>query len=159
MAGWIVVVRYESWGLLHHRSAVIIDGRRVARLRRDATQDFMVEAGVHQLRVRQIGYPSKTLEVSVADGEAVVVRTRMRFWATYVTSLFASFTGGIGFWLFAQGPTLPNVVGFSVGLVGLVTLLAARVAISLRPDPAPIPYAQWVRPWPPRGDHELDRAG
>ncbi|MEY9932971.1 hypothetical protein ABH926_007624 [Catenulispora sp. GP43] len=135
VAGWIVLVRHQGWALWDPRFAVLIDGKRTARIARGETRDFTVEAGVHRMRVRQLGYSSRTLEVSVADGETVVVRTRMRFWASYLTNLFASLTGGVGFWLFAQGPTPANVIGFSIGVVGLVTLLALRIALSLRSDP------------------------
>jgi hypothetical protein len=139
VAGWIVVVRHRSIAAWEARFAVFLDGRRVAKLGRDAMQDFPVEAGIHRVRVRQWGYPSKTLTVSVADGETVIVRTRTRFWANFLTSMSGTLIGGRAFWLFSQGLTAANVAICGIGVVGIVVLVGSRVVISLRADPAPAP--------------------
>lgn len=135
MAGWIVVVRRRSHALREARFAVFIDGVRVAKLDRDATRGFQVGAGVHRVRVKQWGYPSKTLEVSVADGETVIVRTRTRFWGNYLTTFSSTLIGGNAFWMCAQKVTPTNTTMFSIGVVGVVVLLWSRAGISLRPDP------------------------
>ena len=135
MAGRIVVVRERRWGGLVPPFAVRIDGRKVGTVGFGKRQGFDVEPGTHRVRTSQLGYSSKTLVVSVAEGETVVVRTGVRFWGNSLNALAGGLIGGVGYWLFGHGATPNRVAGFSAGLALAGIIFAARLMIYLRPDP------------------------
>jgi hypothetical protein len=133
VAGRIMLVR-QSGGPA--RFTVRIDDERVGKLAAATWQAVEVEPGTHRVRVSHSGYSSKTLLVSVAEGEAVVLLSRRRFVVNYLNSLSGALVGGSGYWLFAHGPTPTRLTAFGVGVAGAITVYAARLMISLRPAPA-----------------------
>lgn len=135
MTGEIVVVRDSSLASATARFAVRIDGKRVGKLRQGNSLGFDVPAGVHRVRVTQLGYSSKYLVLSVAEGESVVLRTRIRFWGNFLSGMSASLIGGPGFWLLVR-PTMVTAALFVVGVAGFAGSFAAKTMISLRPDQA-----------------------
>jgi hypothetical protein len=136
VAGRIVVVRDPAVSGWAARFAVRIDDRRVGKVRNGAGRDFEVEPGVHRVRVSQTGFPSRTLVISVADGETVVLRSRVRFWANFLAGMSGCLIGSSCAWLLLAGPTPVRVVNVALGVAGLVAFSASKSLISLRPDPA-----------------------
>ena len=92
--------------------------------------------GTHRVRVSQFGYASRTLAVSVTDGETTVLRSRIRFWANYLNCMMGCLVGGSAVRLFEYGPTPTNVITFAIGAAGVILLYASKLLIRLRLDPA-----------------------
>lgn len=135
MPGEIMVVRDSSLANAAARFAVRIDGKRVGKLRRGSYQSFDVPAGVHRVRMTQLGWSSKSLVLSIEEGETVVLRTRVRFWANFLSGMSGSLVGGPGFLLLVH-PTAVTAALFAIGVTGFAGSFAAKTAISLRPDQA-----------------------
>lgn len=136
MTGRLVIVRQPSWTIWAGRFAVRVDGRKVGKVDRDGSRDFEIEAGTHRVRVTQLGASSRTLVMSVADGETVVLRAGVRYWINVLSNMFGTLIGGSGFWLLAHGPTPTRLAMFAVGVAGSGAVVASRAVIRLRPDPA-----------------------
>ena len=134
MAGRIVVAR-DPGRRWEARLAVRVDGERVGRVAAASWLDFEVEPGAHRVRVSQFGYSSKTLVVSMDDGETVALRSRVRYGVNFLNRMAGSLIGGSVVWLFAQGPTATRLALFTVGVAGTIAVYAARLLISLRADP------------------------
>ena len=134
VAGHIVLARAWDWSLWSPRFSVRIDGERVGKIQRDSSEGFEVAAGLHRIRMSQLGYSSKTLVVSVADGETLVLRTGLRTWINPLLGLSGWLIGASGYPLFAHGPTPINVAGFTIGVALTVAVFASKVLISLRPQ-------------------------
>lgn len=148
MAGRIVVVRNKAWAMLWPRWAVRIDGQRVGKLPIDSWRAFEVDPGVHGVRVSQAGYSSRTAVVSVADHETVVLRSRPRFGILYLNNVSGVIIGISGITLFDKGPTPDRVIVFVLALAVPIMMFAARLAIRLRPDPAPPTTFERAEPLP-----------
>lgn len=136
MAGRIVIIRDRAVSGWTVRLAIRIDARRVGKVRNGDSRRFEVEPGVHRVRVNQTGFASRTLVVSVAEGETVVLRSRVRFWANFLTGMAGALIGSNGVWLLLEGPTAATVILFAVGVAGFVVSIASKALISLRPDAA-----------------------
>ena len=122
----------SGWG----RFTVRVDERRVGKLAPAASQSVDVQPGTHLVRVSQSGYSSKARVVSVADGETVILLAGMSSLGSYLNSLSGFIVFWFGYRLFAQGLTSTGLALFGLGVAGLVTVLAARLVIRLRPAPA-----------------------
>ncbi|WP_370381088.1 hypothetical protein [Catenulispora sp. GAS73] len=113
-----------------------VDDKRVGKVRNGDSRHFEVEPGVHRVRVNQTGFASRTLVVSVTEGETVVLRSRVRFWANFLIGMAGALIGSNGVWLLLKGPTAATVILFAVGVAGIVVSIASKALISLRPDAA-----------------------
>jgi len=136
VAGRIVINRDSAVLGWSSRFAIRIDARRVGKVRNGDSRQFEVEPGVHRVRVSQTGFGSRTLVISVANGETVVLRSRMRFWAGVLTGVAGSLIGGNAAWLFLAGPSAARVVLLAIGVAGFVAASTSKALISLRLDPA-----------------------
>ena len=135
MAGGIVVIRDRAVSGWATRFAIRIDARRVGKVRNGASGLYEVEPGVHRVRVSQGGFSSRTLVISVVDGETVVLRGRVRFWGNFLLGVAYVLIGSNGTWLLLGGPATARVVLLAVGVAGSVASFAWKSLISLRPDP------------------------
>lgn len=135
MAGRIVVVRDAALSGYAMRFAVRIDGARVGKVRNGGSRDFEVEPGVHRVRVSQTGYASRALVLSVADGETVVLWSRVRFWPTFLSGTSSALVGSSCAWLLLEGLTATRLLLLAVGAAGMVLSFATKWNISLRAEP------------------------